>query len=231
MRIWNQTLKRTILAAFAVVIAFTWTQTGFTQAPCVVGRGLDPLDVVNSGVRHNVWVILDSSGSMRDPFAGGSQSKLNVAKNVIRNLMATLVDGAGRPLVNWGFVHYDDTADNGARCGAPDTDDLDPYPDNPRGCTGLRDSSFVPPSLCEGDSRDAVNEILDGVTPGFITPIGVAFTDIAEYLVGQHDPDDPTVIPSTTKFRRRPSSRPEEFHRPDDGRQRHVRVRRYREYR
>ena len=78
-------------------------------------------------------------------------------------------------------------------------DDLDPYPDQPRGCTGLKDSSFVPPSLCGDDSRDAIIEVLDGVITELITPIGVAFTDIAEYLVGQHRPDDGSV-PSTTDF-------------------------------
>ena len=208
MRIWNQTLKRTILAAFAVVIAFTWTQTGFTQASCVVGRGLDPLDVVNSGVRHNVWVVLDSSGSMNNTFPGGTDSKINVAKRVIGNLMDTLVDGAGRPLVNWGFVHYDDTRDGAGKCGRIDApDDLDPYPDTPDGCWGLKDASFVPPSVCGDDSRDDVRTVLNGVSASGITPIGVAFTDIAEYLVGKHRPDPhdnlpaaSPVTPNTTNF-------------------------------
>ena len=200
MRIWNQTLKRTILAMFAVVIALTWTQTGFTQAPCVVGRGIDPLDVVNSGVRHNVWIVLDTSGSMNGTFPGESLTKIEVAKNVIRNLMETLVDGAGRPLVNWGFVHYGPVLDGGARCTRPDAvDDLDTYPDKPRGCTGLKDSAFVPPSLCGEDSRGDILEVLNPIVAQNITPIGVAFTDIAEYLVGQHRPDDGST-PSTTNF-------------------------------
>ncbi len=219
MPILSQTFKRTILALVAVMVAVTFTRTGHTAAPCVVGRGLDPLDVINSGVRHNVWIVLDSSGSMNDPFEGGGDCvnndgvgpgcKINVARRVIKNLMETLVDGAGRPLVNWAFAHYESQRDSAPpapqprpECSAFDAlDDLDLYPDEPNDCRGLRDSSLVPPSVCGGDSREDVNAILDGVTGGGITPIGVAFTDIAEYLVGQHRPEDPSSDPpNTTDF-------------------------------
>lgn len=201
MGIWNQTLRRSLLALVAVVVAFSFTRTGHTAAPCTVGRGLDPLDVVRASPRHNVWIVLDSSGSMNDPFPGGSVSKIDVARDVINNLMDTLVDGAGRPLVNWGFVHYSRTRDGLGKCDRPDAvDDLDPFPDQPDGCVGLNDTSFVQPSLCEGDSRPAVREILNGVVAGGITPIGVAFTDIAEYLVGQHRPDIDGVTANTTNF-------------------------------
>ena len=57
----NQTIKRTLLALITLGIAITWTQTGRAQQPCLVGRGIDPLDVVNSGVRHNVWIVLDTA--------------------------------------------------------------------------------------------------------------------------------------------------------------------------
>jgi hypothetical protein len=195
----SQFLKRSFLALVAVMVAITFTRTGYTQAPCNVGRGLDPLDVINSGVRHNVWIVLDSSGSMNSPFAGGGDCnpltgvgpdcKINVARRVIKNLMERLVDGAGRPLVNWAFVHYDNARDGAGKCDRPDAlDDLDTYVDEPDGCTGLRDTSFVPPSVCEGDSRADINAVLDGVVGSGITPIGVAFTDIAEYLVGQQRP-------------------------------------------
>ena len=58
------------------------------------------------------------------------------------------------------------------------------------------------PSLCGDDSRGAIIAVLDDplFTSGGNTPIGVAYTDIAEYLVGQHRPDDITVTPNTTNF-------------------------------
>jgi len=206
MRSWKQILKRTTLACITIVIAFSWTRTGRAQAPCLIGRGLDPLDVVNSGVRHNVWIVLDSSGSMNFAFPGGTDSKLKVAKDVLKTLMDELVDAAGRPLVNWAFVHYDDTfdgstTDTSTRCvGTDSIDDLDLYLDQPRGCVGLKDTAYVQPPLCGGDSRAEIKAELDGVSAGGITPLGVAFTDIAEYVLGQHRPDVAGATANTTNF-------------------------------
>jgi hypothetical protein len=61
MRFWKTILKRSALALTAAAVALTWTRTGQAQAPCLIERGQDPLDVLNSGVRHNVG-FLDSSG-------------------------------------------------------------------------------------------------------------------------------------------------------------------------
>ena len=80
MNIWTQTLKRTLLALIAVVLAFAWSDTGHAQSPCFVQRAQDPLDVLNSGLRHNVWLLLDTSGSMRDPPSGGGLRKIDQAK-------------------------------------------------------------------------------------------------------------------------------------------------------
>ncbi len=219
----NQTLKRTVLALVAVAVAISWTSTGQAQSPpCIVGRGLDPLDVVNSGPRHNVWVVLDSSLSMLDRFSsGGPDRKIDVARRVIISLMDTLEDAAGRPLVNWGFAHFDEAKDNpaippslavpgGGRCFEPAVgggfvrridanDDLDKYSDKPDGCVGLKDTTISPPGRCGLDSRPDIESILNGIVPTGITPIGVAFSDIAEYLRGKHRPDFGTPA-STTDY-------------------------------
>ena len=238
-----QTIKRIFLALITVGIAITFSQTGRAQAPCLVGRGLDPLDVVGSGVRHNVWIVLDTSASMGDGFNGvprfdfvdrtsgaliekgcfgdingphpidDLECKIDVAKDVIRDLMDRIVDSSGRPSVNWAFVHYDLNRPNrkgkcllidplgnvlGPLFDAPD--DLDFFPDKPDGCVGLKDSAFIPPPLCGGDSTPAIRTILDGITHFGNTPIGVSYTDIAEYLIGDHRPDDAGVSASTTNF-------------------------------
>ena len=93
--------KRCVLALVAGAVALTFAQTGHTQAPCIVARGLDPLDVLNSGVRHNVWIVLDSSGSMGGNFGGG-QTRMEVARDVLTEVIDEFVDASGRPLVNWG---------------------------------------------------------------------------------------------------------------------------------
>ena len=45
---------------------------------CFIDHGQDPLDVLSVGVRHNVWFVLDSSGSM-----GGYHKKPNRWRYVI----------------------------------------------------------------------------------------------------------------------------------------------------
>jgi hypothetical protein len=71
---WKTILKRSALALVAVAVAMTWTQTGHGApalgAPCVVGRGQDPLDVLKLGVKHNVFIGLDNSGTMSSSFLG-----------------------------------------------------------------------------------------------------------------------------------------------------------------
>ncbi len=198
MNIWTQTLKRTLLAAMAVVIAFAWSGAGRAQsgAPCLVGRGQDPLDILNSGLRHNVWLLLDTSGSMRDAPSGGGLPKIDQAKQALNRVMNELVDGAGRPLVNWGFVHYARNAASTTRCPAiPPDANGDKYPDFPGSCVGLDTSTFVNPGTCGSDSRPAVRAKLDTASPGGTTPIGITFGQLASYLVG-----DGTVAGNSTNF-------------------------------
>ena len=199
MNVWIQTLKRTLLALVAVVLAFAWSDTGRAQsggAPCLIERGQDPLDVLNSGLRHNVWLLLDTSGSMNSSPSGGGLPKIDQAKGALNRVMSELVDGAGRPLVNWGFVHYDRNVATTDRCPViPPDDNGDKYPDLPGGCVGLLTSSFVNPGSCAADSRPAVREKLDDAATGGTTPIGTTFTQMASYLVG-----DGTVAGNSTNF-------------------------------
>lgn len=197
MNIWIQGLKRTALAAVAVALAFAWSETGHTQAPCLIGRGQDPLDVLASQIRHNVWLLLDTSGSMNSAPAGlGGASKLQRAKDALNLVMDRLVDGAGRPLVNWGFVHYARNAASTSRCPAiPPDANSDLYPDLPGSCPGLNLASFVNPGNCGFDSRSQVRSILNGASASGTTPIGTTFTQLGSYLVG-----DGTVNGNTTNF-------------------------------
>jgi hypothetical protein len=180
-------IKRAALAVLTVVVAFAWTNTGRAQngAPCLIERGQDPLDVLQNAVRHNVWLLVDTSGSMSD---GSPQSKLQQAQNVILRLMDELVDAAGRPLVNWGFVNYGPNSVNQAtRCTAvPPAPDLnnDTFPDSPGSCIGLLDNSFVKPGTCTLDSRPDVERVVNGLRPAGSTPIGITFTELASYMIG-----------------------------------------------
>jgi hypothetical protein len=192
----TQVLKRTLLAVVAIAIAFAWSGTGYTQSPCLVQRGQDPLDILNSGIRHNVWLMLDTSGSMRNPPSTGGPAKIQQAKDALNRVMNELVDGAGRPLVNWGFVHYARNSASTSRCPAiPPDANGDRYPDLPGSCAGLNTASIVNPGSCGQDSRQAVRDTLNPLTGSGTTPIGTTFAQMASYLIG-----DGTVAGNTTNF-------------------------------
>ena len=91
-----------------------------------------------------------------------ARPKLQQAKDALNRVMSELVDGAGRPLVNWGFVHYDRNNASTSRCPAvlPDANN-DTYPDSPGSCAGLRTDSFVNPGNCGSDSRPDVRTVLN----------------------------------------------------------------------
>ena len=141
-------VSRVVLLALVVLCALFFPQGGLTQTPCLVDRGQDPLDVLNVGVRHNVWLVLDTSGSMAQEFQNGSAlSKLDTAKQVIGELLTELVDSSGQPLVNWGFVHFNQNPENGAACSTPFQ----------MQCQGLKASSLINPPACGGpDNRDEI---------------------------------------------------------------------------
>lgn len=120
--------------------------------------------------------------------SGATVTKLQQAKNDINRLMDELVDGAGRPLVNWGMVNYANNVPNGPKCALPtnagEDKNGDTYPDKPSSCAGLNEDSLVNPGTCAVDSRPPVRTILNALQPAGSTPIGTAFTQIASYMIG-----------------------------------------------
>lgn len=188
MRFWKTILKRSALALTAAAVALSWTQTGQAQAPCLILRGQDPLDVLNSGVRHNVWIVLDSSGSMAEDMNGGSTtpSKMTVAKQTLTEVVNEFVDASGKPLVNWGFVRFGSNS-------APSTATacsyqfLKPSTSAPaaaaNGCIGLNLQGLINPPPCSAPSNaTAVKNAINAAPTAGNTPNGVAFDQISERI-------------------------------------------------
>ena len=187
MRLWKTILKRSVLALAAAAVALSWTQSGQAQAPCLVERGQDPLDVLNSGVRHNVWIVLDSSGSMSDTIGGTGQTKMQLAKSTLNEVVDEFVDGSGRPLVNWGFVRF-------ARNSAPSSSTacsyqfLQPSTSAPAaagsGCVGLYLNGLINPPPCSAPSNStAVKDAINAAPTSGNTPNGVSMDQISERIV------------------------------------------------
>ena len=177
MRLWKTILKRGALALVAASLAFTWTQTGHAQAPCLIERGQDPLDVLNFGVRHNVWIVLDTSGSMGDrPAAFGGDTKMEVAQRVLTEVIDEFVDASGKPLVNWGYVEYArNSVDSTAACNAQFTGNR---------CVGLNLGELINPPSCDdpvntGDIKTQLNQ----ASPSGSTPNGISMDQISDAIV------------------------------------------------
>ena len=98
---WKTVLKRSVLTLVACGLALTWSQSG-RAASCLVLRGDDPLEVLATQVRHNVWIGIDNSGSMSNSVPGDplGRDRLDVAKDVLE-----LVIGGVGDAVNWGFFY------------------------------------------------------------------------------------------------------------------------------
>ena len=163
-------LKRMALTFLAAVLALTWARSGRAQADCIGERGQDLLDVLSVGVRHNVWLVLDTSGSMGEPFQSGGASKLDTAKVVIGDLLNQLVDSSQQPLVNWGFVHFDRNPQNVPACS-------DPFEVQ---CQGLRSSSLINPPACGGpDNREQILDKLGLAQANGWTPNGKSLDQVS----------------------------------------------------
>ncbi len=189
MRFWRSILKRGALALVAAAVAFSWTRTGQTQSPCLIERGQDPLDVLNSGVRHNVWIVLDSSGSMSQDMNGGTTtpSKMTVAKQTLTEVIDEFVDSSGKPLVNWGFVRFgsNSTPSTSTTCSYQF---LKPSTSAPAaagiGCVGLNLTGLINPPPCSAPSNTTTvkNAINASPTSG-TTPNGISMDQISERIV------------------------------------------------
>ena len=193
-------LKRTALALVVCALALTWSQSGRAAAFCVIERGLDPLDILSTGVKHNVWIVLDTSGSMGDDLTGNDNGdplctgadddtcwdptsiRLDVAKSVLTNLIQdVLVDASGNALVNWGYVNFAvNSRDPDSACELPGIVGQDPQNE----CVGLDFADLVSPPACGGDdNRATVLENLDAVTDDGWTPNGISVDQISDRIV------------------------------------------------
>jgi hypothetical protein len=130
---WKRTPKITPLLLLAGMLTLTWGPTGHTQA-CNIERGEDLLEVLKVGVKHNVFIGLDNSGTMKAAFNGSTaqgpesyaedrkdtnpndncgsspgdcSARLRIAKDVLTSIIndPDLNDSSGNPLVNWGFFY------------------------------------------------------------------------------------------------------------------------------
>ncbi len=189
------------MAFCLAVVAVTYTAT-FTQdinaqgannndpADCTITRGQDPFDVLHSGLRHNVWFVLDSSGSMDGKLPGTNLRKKNVARDIIRDLMTTLVDASGSPLVNWGYFPYSTSnpADKTCPSSLPPPASQDPngdgFMDNPGGCDGLNTSNNVHPSTsaCGENNLNDIFDAMDATNFTSGTPIGIGYDQISDII-------------------------------------------------
>jgi hypothetical protein len=206
---WKITLlKRAALVLTVSALTFTWTQSGRTQGvACEPARGIDPLDVINQGVKHNVWILLDTSRSMTFDWFGNmvvsppNESRLDTAKDVLSDLiMTTLVDpNTDEPYVNWGFINFG--SNNASTLGQPELCELPTvwdsvgadvtYETGPGStttvhmCDGLNwDNYEVPPGCLAPDNRQAIIDKLMAVQGSGGTPNGIALHQLAERLVG-----------------------------------------------
>jgi len=170
-------MKKTLLALAVSLAALTWSRSGVAQGPCLIERGLDPLDVVNTSVRHNVWVLLDTSGSMFASFNAAGESRLTVAKRVLNRAMDDFVDAAGNPLFNWGFVDFaaNDVRDLPGAC----TGQFVP------GCAGLDIGALITPPPCGGDNRPEIRARIGGLSPSGFTPNGVSEDQLSSEIVSR----------------------------------------------
>ena len=174
-------LRKTALGLVACALALTWAQSGMT-ADCVVLRGQDPLDVLQVQVKQNVWIVLDTSGSMGGALPGFAGDKLDGAIFVLTRLMDEFVDASGQPLVNWGYVNFNLSPpnpryDNVKACGAQFTGNQ---------CTGLDLGGLIVPPACDGaDNRQDILDALALTDDTGFTPNGISLDQVSNEIVNR----------------------------------------------
>ncbi len=72
--------------------------------PSAAARGRDPLGPVRTAIRHRVWVLFDTSTSMRERL--GTETRFAAAQRVIRWAVDSFVSEAGEPLVQWRLAAF-----------------------------------------------------------------------------------------------------------------------------
>jgi len=192
-------LKRTALILVLGVLAITGSQSQGSAAFCDIERGLDPLDVLANEVKHNVWVILDRSGSMGGPFDPGDSTSGTCPYNsgeaansriciAVGDLLSAL--SAHDDKFNWGysfflnnnrsssFSYLGNNVNDGSSQSNPFLDCTTGY------CGGLVNDIINPPGCqVDNDLNDLEDQIVN-VSPfnrGF-TPIGLSLKQLAQHV-------------------------------------------------
>ena len=184
-------LKRTTLILVSGVLAITLSQSQGSAAFCVIERGLDPLDVLANEVKHNVWIILDRSGSMDNPFDNVSgPRRIDEAQAVINEVLTEFVDAYGEPRVNWGFRQFLCNSRGGSCSSLDFVGTNDPSgsdcPTNTR-CGGLLDDDVEPPGCEELSTVTDIQSLMDLTNGGEqwargLTPNGISLVQLANQI-------------------------------------------------
>ena len=184
-------LKRTAFTLVLGVLAITGSQSQGSAAFCVIERGLDPLDVLANEVKHNVWIILDRSGSMDNPFDNVSgPRRIDEAQAVINEVLTEFVDASGEPRVNWGFRQFLCNSRGGSCSSLDFVGTNDPSgsdcPTNTR-CGGLLDDDVEPPGCEELSTVTDIQSLMDLKNGGEqwsrgLTPNGISLVQLANQI-------------------------------------------------
>jgi len=225
--VWKRWLRPGALSVLALAMAFLWSGDVLCQGPCTIERGQDPLDVLSQSIRHNVFISLDTSGSMgasmRDTAAQGPEpnaadrqdtnvgdncgttpgdcsAKLRIAKDVLNEILTEFVDGFGAPVVNWGFVNFQQPpigqGPQSNKCASQ-------FAAPPDGCEGHAMGDLVKPPACgAADSRGNITPKLklisqSGLVQSGNTPNGVALDELSFEIQANYLPN---LLPNQKNF-------------------------------
>ncbi len=176
---------------------------GVAGAPAGQGRELgapregrpDPLGIVRTSTRPRVWILLDTSESMKWPLGEGGARRFDAAREVIRWAVGNLESESGEPLVHWrlaAFKQFQQAEDGSSRqqicadrtmgAGLPSGSPPGP-PVSPVRCGGVRILSDL--SGCDAEAgRDGLLRKLPTALNTNRTPNGIALYQLATHIAG-----------------------------------------------
>ena len=153
----------------------------------------DPLGIVRTSTRPRVWVLLDTSTSMRSLFGEGEVTRFDAAREVIRWAAQNLESESGEPLVHWrlaAFLRFRQEEDGSSRqeiCSDPTMGSGLPRgspsgpPVSPVRCGGVRFLSD--PSGCDAEAdRDALLRQMPAGPNADRTPNGISLYQLATHI-------------------------------------------------
>ena len=164
---------------------------GATGVQSVPEERRDPLGVVRTTTRPRVWILFDTSDSMRLPM--GNDTRFAAAREVVRWAAGNLESEVGEPLLHWrlaSFQRFKASRDGSSRremcqdptlgAGLPTGSPGGP-PATPVRCGGVRILSDL--SGCDAEAgRSALLRKLPWVTNSNRTPNGIALYQLAVHI-------------------------------------------------